>query len=35
VLREAAEHSPDLEAALQTWGEVRFEFDVVDKLARA
>ncbi len=35
VLREAAEHSPELDAALQTWGDVRFEFDVVDKIANA
>ncbi|GAA3348161.1 form I ribulose bisphosphate carboxylase large subunit [Amorphoplanes nipponensis] len=35
VLREAAGHSPELHAALQTWGDVRFDFDIVDKLAHA
>ena len=32
VLTEAAQHSPELAIAMETWKEVRFEFDVVDKL---
>lgn len=32
VLRAAAKHSPELRAAMETWKEIRFEFDVVDKL---
>jgi len=32
ILVEAAEHSPELEAAMDTWKEIKFEFDVVDKL---
>ncbi|MEW6729271.1 MAG: form I ribulose bisphosphate carboxylase large subunit [Pseudomonadota bacterium] len=32
VLREAAKHSPELAIALETWKEIRFEFDTVDKL---
>jgi len=35
VLREAARHSPELAAAMETWKEIKFEFDVVDKLATA
>jgi ribulose-bisphosphate carboxylase large chain len=33
VLTEAAAHSPELAAAMETWKEVRFDYDVVDKLA--
>lgn len=32
VLRRAAKHSPELGAAMETWKEIKFEFDVVDKL---
>jgi ribulose-bisphosphate carboxylase large chain len=32
ILTGAARHSPELKAAMDTWKEVRFEFDVVDKL---
>jgi ribulose-bisphosphate carboxylase large chain len=32
VLRAAAKHSPELEAAMETWREITFEFDTVDKL---
>jgi ribulose-bisphosphate carboxylase large chain len=32
VLRAAARHSPELAAAMETWKEIRFEFDTVDKL---
>jgi ribulose-bisphosphate carboxylase large chain len=32
VLEAAARHSPELRAAMETWKEVRFEFDTVDKL---
>ena len=32
ILEEAAEHSPELAAAMETWKEIRFEFDTVDKL---
>ncbi|MFM9135515.1 MAG: form I ribulose bisphosphate carboxylase large subunit [bacterium] len=32
VLMSAAAHSPELAAALETWKEIRFEYDVVDKL---
>ena len=32
VLRAAAKHSPELKAALETWKEIRFEFDTVDAL---
>ena len=35
ILTAAAAHSPELKAAMQTWKEIRFEFDVVDKLAAA
>jgi ribulose-bisphosphate carboxylase large chain len=30
VLKQAAEHSPELAAALETWREIRFDFDAVD-----
>ena len=33
VLAEAARHSPALAIAMETWKEVTFDFDVVDKLA--
>lgn len=33
VLSEAALHSPALAVAMETWKEVTFDFDVVDKLA--
>jgi len=32
ILTEAAKHSPELKAAMETWKEIKFEFDVVDKL---
>jgi ribulose-bisphosphate carboxylase large chain len=32
VLRAAAKHSPELAAAMETWKEIRFEYDTVDKL---
>ena len=32
VLRGAARHSPELAAAMETWKEITFEFDTVDKL---
>ncbi|MDQ7018600.1 MAG: form I ribulose bisphosphate carboxylase large subunit [Robiginitomaculum sp.] len=32
VLLNAAKHSPALGAALETWKEIKFEFDTVDKL---
>jgi ribulose-bisphosphate carboxylase large chain len=31
-LTEAAKHSPELRIAMETWKEIKFEFDVVDKL---
>lgn len=33
VLAAAAKHSPELKAAMETWKEIKFEFDTVDKLA--
>ena len=27
-----AKHSPELKAAMETWKEIRFEFEAVDKL---
>ena len=33
VLQAAARHSPELATALETWKEITFEFDTVDKLA--
>ncbi|MEI8240308.1 MAG: ribulose-bisphosphate carboxylase large subunit, partial [Actinomycetota bacterium] len=33
ILTKAARHSPELAAAMETWREIRFDFDVVDKLA--
>ncbi|MBU6270424.1 MAG: form I ribulose bisphosphate carboxylase large subunit [Betaproteobacteria bacterium] len=32
ILTEAARHSPELAIALETWKEIKFEFDTVDKL---
>ena len=32
VLTNAARHSPELKIALETWKEIKFEFDTVDKL---
>jgi len=32
VLLAAAKHSPELKAAMETWKEIKFEFDTVDKL---
>ena len=32
VLRAAAKSSPELAAAMETWKEIKFEFDTVDKL---
>jgi len=32
VLRNAAKHSPELATAMETWKEIKFEFDTVDKL---
>ncbi|MCK4867135.1 MAG: ribulose-bisphosphate carboxylase large subunit, partial [Alphaproteobacteria bacterium] len=33
ILTDAAKHSPELAAAMETWKEIKFEFDTVDKLA--
>ena len=32
VLMDAAKHSPELKIAMETWKEIKFEFDTVDKL---
>ena len=32
ILTEASQHSPELKAAMETWKEIKFEFDIVDKL---
>jgi len=32
ILTRAAKSSPELAAALETWREIRFEFDVIDTL---
>ena len=32
VLSDAAKHSPELKIAMETWKEIKFEFDTVDKL---
>ena len=32
ILEEAAQHSPELRVAMETWKEIKFEFDTVDKL---
>ena len=31
-LTRAARHSPELRIAMETWKEIKFEFDTVDKL---
>lgn len=33
ILTEAARSSPELKVAMETWKEVKFEFDTIDKLA--
>jgi ribulose-bisphosphate carboxylase large chain len=35
ILVQAAKSSPELKIAMETWKEVKFEFDVVDKLDAA
>jgi len=32
VLNDAAKHSPELKIAMETWKEIKCEFDTVDKL---
>ncbi len=32
ILTKAAKHSPELKMAMETWKEIKFEFDTVDKL---
>jgi len=32
ILTAAAQSSPELKVAMETWKEIKFEFDVVDKL---
>ena len=32
VLTKAAQSSPELKVAMETWKEIKFEFDTVDKL---
>ncbi len=32
ILIAAAKTSPELKAAMETWKEIKFEFDTVDKL---
>jgi ribulose-bisphosphate carboxylase large chain len=32
ILRDAARNSKELAVALETWKEIKFEFDTVDKL---
>lgn len=32
ILTAAAKHSPELKAAMETWKEIKFEFETVDKL---
>ncbi|MDH5436323.1 MAG: RuBisCO large subunit C-terminal-like domain-containing protein, partial [Gammaproteobacteria bacterium] len=32
ILTKAAKSSPELKAAMETWKEIKFEFDTVDKL---
>ena len=32
ILSEAAQSSPELKIAMETWKEIKFEFDTVDKL---
>jgi ribulose-bisphosphate carboxylase large chain len=31
-LTEAARHSPELAVAMETWKEIKFEFETVDKI---
>jgi ribulose-bisphosphate carboxylase large chain len=31
-MTEAAQHSPELSIAMETWKEIKFEFETVDKL---
>ncbi len=35
ILQNAAKHSPELKIAMETWQEIKFEFDTVDKLDTA
>ena len=35
ILSEAAQQSPELRIAMETWKEIKFEFDTVDKLDTA
>jgi ribulose-bisphosphate carboxylase large chain len=35
ILTDAARHSPELAIAMETWKEIKFEFDTVDKLDAA
>ena len=32
ILTQAARSSPELRTAMETWKEIKFEFDTVDKL---
>jgi ribulose-bisphosphate carboxylase large chain len=32
ILTNAAKHSPEFKIAMETWKEIKFEFDTVDKL---
>ncbi|MDH5599855.1 MAG: RuBisCO large subunit C-terminal-like domain-containing protein, partial [Gammaproteobacteria bacterium] len=32
ILTAAAKHSPELKSAMETWKEIKFEFDTVDKI---
>jgi ribulose-bisphosphate carboxylase large chain len=32
ILTKAAQSSPELKIAMETWKEIKFEFDTVDKL---
>jgi ribulose-bisphosphate carboxylase large chain len=32
ILTTAAKHSPELAIAMETWKEIKFEFDTVDKI---
>jgi ribulose-bisphosphate carboxylase large chain len=32
ILTEAAKNSPELAMAMETWKEIKFEFETVDKL---
>ncbi|MFP4696989.1 RuBisCO large subunit C-terminal-like domain-containing protein, partial [Thiohalospira sp.] len=35
ILMDAAQQSPELKIALETWKEIKFEYDTVDKLDTA